>query len=115
MTTRIRRKITQAEVLHHGRPVTLTLMPDGLHIREKFARDERVIPLVELVKASVTRAERCYKPDSVAERLQVTACDLAELSWMIRNKSFERTVLPSIVKSIRQAQQILKALEVASD
>lgn len=109
---RTRRRITKAVFQNNEHQFTLTFQPDGLHIREKFARDERVLSFAELVglaptKKSSGKANAAYPAGSAAETVDVAACDLNLLADAIHQKKQHS---PDGLKQIRES--VLKALKI---
>ena len=110
-----RQRITTTEAVIDGTRHTITLKVDGLHIRERFARQERVISFAEIVASKVakpTRANAALATGSPAEALDIAACDLATLAmnWQQIDKASIVTVRESLSKAVK----IVRSLEVVT-
>ncbi len=111
---RTRRRITTTVFEHDGHRFTITMTPDGLHVREKYQRGDRVISFQELVTGSQTAksANRKLKDNSPSEVLDVTACDLCILSEAMNSKEkVDKRMLSEIVKSLLRSLKIVRSLE----
>jgi hypothetical protein len=109
-----RTRITRTVLDHEDRQFTLTFCVDGLHIREKFGREERIISLKELVfgPSKASKANPNCPPGSLAEAIDVAACDLHLMAdGLSQKKQFTRAELSEIRHSVSVAQKIVKSLE----
>lgn len=116
---RTRQKITNTTVEHEGRQYSIIFKPDGLHIRERFAREERIITLLELVSGppasvkSPTKANPDYALGSNAEDCDIAACDLNLLAQELHQKKQPaKDALADVHLSVLRAMKIVRSLEV---
>lgn len=114
---RTRRHITKAVLHHDNRQFTITFNLDGIHIREKFAREERIISLVELVggklAAGPSRPNPAYANGSPSEALDMAACDLVLIADSLHAKeTLDRITLSTVKESASHAMKIIRSLEV---
>jgi hypothetical protein len=116
--TRTRQRITKALHQVGGREFTIVFKPDGIHVRERYQRGEKVITLDQLCSgeavAKPTKANQNLKNGSLAEELDVAACDLCELAKMVEAKTCQRDAVSSVRKSLARATVIVRSLEIVS-
>lgn len=111
-----RKRITTAIVEHDGKTFTVTFQPDGIHVREKFQRGERIIPNSELVSGNnlPKRANQRLKDGSIAESLDVAACDLHHLAELVAANLARKESVSEVKESLSKAAKIVRSLEVVT-
>lgn len=115
MSTRTRHRITKAVCHHDNRDYTVTFQVDGVHVREKYAKTERLISLQELVSSKPLLAQAANRDlvnGSPSEHLDVAACDLAVLaSELQQNKQTDLSAIWDVKRSLLKALSIVRSLE----
>ncbi len=112
----MKQRITNQTVEHNGEQFTITFKPDGLHIKKKFARGERVISILALITDQMTaptKANRHLITGSPAETCHVASCDLNILSSMLHKKAaMDKKTIGEIRASVSMALKIVRSLEL---
>lgn len=114
---RTRHRITQTLLRLDNKEFKITFQPDGLHIREKFAREEKLITLESLISKSPTGAiaHTDYHQGSTSHTLDLAICDLRLIAdWLHEKQAIDKEAIASVKLSVLNALKIVRSLETLS-
>lgn len=113
---RTRHRITRAVCQHENKRFTITFQPDGVHIRQHCARQERIIPILDLLSSVPhhhSTAPNGHLQSVPAQLLDVAACDLAVLADQLQNKvALDQMAIAEVKLSVTSALKLVKAMEI---